>query len=195
MTDEKKISEAIQRMETPKGEIFLLYASDLGVSKVDFDHKRTFEKFLVNTIIQFVYPDAVLSKKESGAPFLENYPTVFLSISHSSDLAVVYFSRFPTVGIDIERLDRTMIGRSKYFLTPTEELKWKNDNFELLNAWCAKEAMYKCLGGEVENFKNSLIVEKISEHQILVSHKKNVLEFSVEKLEKHLLVFWTGESV
>lgn len=189
MVEEKRIKEAIRCQKKAKGEIYLLYASDLGLSLSDFDHKRTFEKFLVNSIIQFVHPKAILSKKESGDPYLENLPEVHLSISHSSDLAVVYFSKEPMVGIDIERLDRTMIGRSKYFLTPLEEAKWKDDNFKLLNAWCAKETMYKCLGGEVESFKNSLVVEEISEDRIVVSHQDVTLVFCVEKLERHLMVY------
>lgn len=189
MVDEKSIKASIIEKKTILGSIFLLDANDLNLSISDFDHKRTFEKFLVDSIIQAIYPKAILKKTDSGAPFLENYPAVFLSISHSSSLAVVYFSEKSSIGIDIEMLSRIMIGRSKYFLTPNENIRWEKDNFKLLNAWSAKEAMYKYLKGEVENFKNSIIVEDISEQKIIVSHLGITCEFKVDKLENHLMIY------
>ena len=83
--------------------------------------------------------------QKSGRPQLKD-SAKNISISHSSDLVVVFISNKLT-GVDAENANRNIDKVVNRFLHP-KEMDWieksGNPQFLKILLWCAKEAVYKC---------------------------------------------------
>ena len=83
---------------------------------------------------------------ELGKPNLVQHPLLHLSISHRHNWLAFAISEQP-IGIDVETFNANMREAQHYFMHSEERVgKWSDD--DLLRIWCAKEALFKKLGGE-----------------------------------------------
>lgn len=108
--------------------------------------KRQTEYLATRLLLQNLLGEkAEIIYQDSGRPLIKN-SAKNISISHSSDLVVVFISNKLT-GVDAENENRNIDKVVKRFLHPIE-IEWieKSGNPQLLKIllWCAKEAIYKC---------------------------------------------------
>lgn len=94
---------------------------------------------------------------QARAPYIVNYPELYLSISHSYEYAVAVIAPFK-IGIDIEKIEPRPDSLAHYFCSQEEQALLKKDSTrkdELLTFfWSRKEAVSKFLGlGGKMNFK------------------------------------------
>jgi phosphopantetheinyl transferase len=113
--------------------------------KFKFEKRQT-EYLATRLLLQNLLGEkAEIIYQDSGRPLIKN-STKNISISHSSDLVVVFISNKLT-GVDAENANRNIDKVVKRFLHP-KEIEWieKSNNPQLLKIlfWCAKEAIYKC---------------------------------------------------
>ncbi|GHV52918.1 siderophore biosynthesis protein [Bacteroidia bacterium] len=92
----------------------------------------------------------------NGAPYLPG-KDIHLSISHTRDYAAVALGKYPT-GIDIEyRGDRVLKVKSRFLCREEEAfIDPRHEAAHALVCWCAKEALYKCIGRSDMDFKKNL---------------------------------------
>ena len=87
-----------------------------------------------------------ISYDNTGKPLLVNIPG-HISISHSSNCAVIYFHPELHPGIDIESISRNVERAARKFLSEKElkDCAAENQlsNKDMLLRWCAKEAVFK----------------------------------------------------
>jgi 4'-phosphopantetheinyl transferase len=88
-----------------------------------------------------------------GKPLLASpHEGIHFSLSHCKDLALVAISRCGPVGIDLEPIDRAtdLLGCEEGFCHVLETRALPVEKSErathLLENWCAKEALLKCIG-------------------------------------------------
>ncbi len=90
-----------------------------------------------------------------GKPAIKNY-NLNISISHSANLAVILISEYNS-GIDTERLDRNIEKAAIRFLPENElknTLKADNPRHMQIIYWCAMEAVYKCISGQITDIRS-----------------------------------------
>ncbi len=100
-----------------------------------------------------------LQYAQSGKPFLEE--DLYISISHSSDLAAVLLSKQPA-GIDVESLHRKTDKIAPRYLSDKELediSSTPNPDFTRIVYWCAKEALFKCTPLEGIDFKRQILIK------------------------------------
>ena len=92
----------------------------------------------------------------NGAPYLPG-KEIRLSISHTRDYAAVALGNYPT-GIDIEYQSERVLKIRSRFLSDEEEafIDPRYEAAHSLACWCAKEALYKCIGEKDLDFKKHL---------------------------------------
>lgn len=113
--------------------------------KFKFEKRQT-EYLATRLLLQNLLGEkAEIIYQDSGRPLIKD-SAKNISISHSSDLVVIFISNKLT-GVDAENANRNIDKVVKRFLQP-KEIEWleKSDNPQLLKIllWCAKEAIYKC---------------------------------------------------
>ena len=107
--------------------------SERMIRKVFFEHYRI--------------RDAVISRSETGKPFLENTP-LFFSVTHTKETRFIAVSD-ENIGIDAELISREIDYRpilSRFPFDEREEIKGKED---FLRHWTAIESTVKWLGGSL----------------------------------------------
>lgn len=157
--------------------------SHLSVRKIenyDFrlkngEKKREIEKDEVLRSLQDLGFESVISYKESGQPYLENYSGFFLSISHSNGWIAVYVSERP-VGIDIETENPRMVEGASYFLNEKEQ-KYKSDVNTLHIIWGAKEAFYKWKEGKIKDLKNDVTILTVAKNTVIIEFQGSIDAF------------------
>jgi phosphopantetheinyl transferase (holo-ACP synthase) len=125
-----------------------------SLSGMNNDRRR--REWLASRILlkELTGEEAVISYRPSGAPYVWRRKT-HISISHTKDYAAIVLDNDYSVGIDIEYPNPRAQKVKKRFLSPEEEAFLDNEN-EMLHSlicWCAKEAIYKCMGSEESDFK------------------------------------------
>lgn len=86
-----------------------------------------------------------IGKKDTGQPYLVNHPLLFISISHRNEYVAVALSE-QEVGLDVESFNPNLEKAKEYYLN-RQECVFDLKKEDLLLIWCAKEALYKRLGG------------------------------------------------
>lgn len=146
------------------------------------EKKRDIEKEEVLRSLSLLGFDSIIAYKESGQPFLENYPELFLSISHSRAWMAVYVSEKP-VGIDIEFENSRIFYGASYYINEKEE-HYISDIKCLHIIWGAKEAFYKWKEGKVENTKDDITITSIDMNnnkvKVLFQDETHVFDFLQE---------------
>ena len=118
-------------------EDFLLYRNEL----------RKKEWLAVRLLLQqMTGKNSKISYDSAGKPMLVDSPG-HISISHSSNCAVIYFHPNQHPGIDIESISRHVERAARKFLSDKElndcTIGNQLSNKDLLLRWCAKEAVFK----------------------------------------------------
>lgn len=112
-----------------------------------------------------------LSYRACGAPYLTEHPSFGISISHTEDGAVVLFSPWGGVGVDLERLGNQVERVSLRYLSPREEqLVSAHPEAHLLRhlLWSSKEAAFKLVNppsGSLLSFELATPLEELLEQR------------------------------
>ncbi len=127
--------------------------------------------------------DPVFAETDLGKPYLENYPDIHFSLSHSGHWAVCAVGNAP-LGVDVEQPRCTMeIG--KRFFRP-DELPETEDKDFLLRLWTAKEAFLKAIGTGLTVSPDSF--------RVILSQNEAVLDQNLSEFSFLLQEFSLGES-
>lgn len=106
------------------------------------DTKRERERRAVADVLSGMLGRRVtIGHTPDGAPFIEDSPEIFLSVSHCIDAVAVAVSRHGCVGIDIERPSPRLARIVARVMRDDEPA-----GIDPLRAWTAKEAVFKCAG-------------------------------------------------
>lgn len=125
----------------PAGEVKIYIAP---IPATDRSQRRRTEQEVVTRMIRSIFgPDAALCHHHSGQPYIKD-SQLNISISHSSSTAAIAVSPTPA-GIDIEQ-PRTALTRTAPRFLSANELACCTSPHRLLQAWTAKEAVFKCAG-------------------------------------------------
>lgn len=89
-------------------------------------------------------PGATLCHHQNGSPYLHNNP-IHISISHCATHIAIATHPTQRIGIDIETWRPTLERVKEKFLSPNEIAIYNTPEL-LLQAWTAKEAVYKAAG-------------------------------------------------
>lgn len=152
--------------------------------------KREIETSVVKDKLSQIYPDSILTYKNTGEPIIKNNKFPFISISHSKDLFAIYLSNEP-VGIDIQYFKESLVKGTAYFLND-KEYELDLTALNLLLIWSAKEAYYKKRGGEIVDLKDEVTVTDINmqKKQLLIQYDRVIEVLNLQVRENHVLV-WT----
>lgn len=115
------------------------------------------ERQVVNDLLEEMLGAPVqVDHHANGAPFLPQYPGLYISISHSLKQVAVALSSKP-VGIDTETLRPQLERVKRKFLSEEEQARFVTIE-DLLLAWCIKEAAYKIAGIEGLDFAHDIAI-------------------------------------
>jgi phosphopantetheinyl transferase len=180
----------VHTISVPLGTIYLATFPKLEILKGKA--KRLMEEQMKSNLIEYVFKKPInIHYKDSGAPYLAEFPNLHISLSHSSNLLVLYLSEVQEIGIDLQIIKSGIYEGRSYFINETEELtfdKQLKDDEILLSIWCVKEAMYKQLGG-IKNAKNDLTVILNEKMEWICSYNKHEYRFGNQKIEDFLLFY------
>lgn len=115
--------------------------------------RRAAEQMTIANLVSEVFgTDKKYAHREDGAPYIEGCDDLYISVSHSREVAVLAVAPYP-IGIDIEEPRQQLIRIAKKFLSEQEYSSLSQENgqpttTELLRAWTIKEAAFKALPGE-----------------------------------------------
>ena len=123
--------------------------------------KRKKERLGVYCLLNSVFPlrFPIIRYSEAGQPFIDGYDK-FISISHSDKYVVLMVSPIPC-GVDIQVTKPNIAMGVDLFINEKDQINdgTITNNEKLHQFWCAKEALYKKYGGDVD-FKNVFTFEK-----------------------------------
>ncbi len=125
--------------------------------------------------------DIKIAYHELGAPYLQNFSELHLSITHSHEYAIAALSSDKRInlGIDIERFDNRNFEKSMGIAFSEREKEYlaARPAVESYNSWTMKEAYLKYIKkGFHENLKNIEIIDKRIYH--------NCIEIKLNKLQR-----------
>ena len=127
--------------------------------KKEEDLKRSLAgEFLIKKILteDFGIENPIISRNEKGQPIIEN-TDIFISISHSGDLAVAAADRKP-IGIDAEKIKPRNLKLAEKICLPEEKEYIFSSEDNILNRfyeiWTGKEAYFKKTGTGITDFKS-----------------------------------------
>lgn len=126
--------------------------------------KRRLEIVASRYLFKYLCGDAyeTIVHDENGRPYIKSGSRK-ISISHTGNYVAVAVSTFD-VGIDIETITGRAYRLKSRFLSDTEIGNIDNNNFEVdaVVRWSAKESVYKVVGREVYDFKDTLSTGRFS---------------------------------
>ena len=126
------------------------------------------QKLLMNTFQN--YKDLVITKNKYGKPYIEN--NLFFNISHSNNYVVLVTSN-KEIGIDIEKIRKQELKKTKFFSTKEEYEYITNSNNQTESFWTIytlKEAYFKMKGTDLNNIQK--VSFKIDNEKITCSDKQ-----------------------
>lgn len=125
----------------------------------------------------------IFAETPLGKPYLENYPRIHFSLSHSGSWAVCAVGDAP-LGVDVE-LPRCTMDIAKRFFRPEELPKTENKD-HLLRLWTAKEAFLKAIGTGLTLSPDSF--------RVVLGENEAKIEQNFSKFSYYLQEFSLGES-
>jgi phosphopantetheinyl transferase len=155
--------------------------------------KRAFEKEMTSHLFcHFLHDNKLkINHLPSGKPFLENHPKINISISHSAGYFAIYYSEKKAVGIDIQVFKPIIIQQPGYFLNENEikNPTWLKNSIILHQIWCAKEALYKLLGGDISSMKDDFTVSIVDADKLTILYKNQLFEAKSMQKDDCFIVF------
>lgn len=118
--------------------------------------RRRAECAAVDALIAYAGLTGPVEHRNSGAPYLAAHPELHISVSHSRRLAALAVSRHP-VGIDVEEWRDNLPRVLPRVLSDTELAAWSDHPLE---AWTAKESLYKIAGIPGADFAADLHIDR-----------------------------------
>lgn len=135
--------------------------------------KRNAEISTVTRLIRRTFgEEATLSHRPSGAPYIEK-SLKHISISHGAGYALLAISDSNPVGIDIESPRQALKHISKRILGISEQKAYGSSLERLLDAWTAKEAIFKALGIPELTITDIILPDDLSQSPLTI-HGKSV---------------------
>ena len=175
-------------IKSKSGTIWLLDSDENLIDKSQFKTKKEFENHIISRMIEDSIGEYDLSHLENGSPFLVGLEESNISISHSANLFAIYLSKENKVGVDVELMTKQLTPGRHYFLNH-EEMKTDWNNKDLYAIWCAKEAYYKFIKGNVKAINEELTILTIDEQEIRGQFNNEIVLFSIERLKGIILVY------
>jgi len=175
--------------QTNLGTIHLWEIEEYDLKISAGEKKRSIEKESVLKKINELGFNDSLQKKESGQPFLENNPTIFISISHCQNQMALYIASKP-VGIDIENERPRLFDGQSYYVNETEEKEVLNQE-RLQLIWGGKETLYKQFEGQILDLKNEVSLVSVNKLNNSIVLEYNSMRYNLEyrQLKNMWLVF------
>lgn len=140
--------------------------------------KRQTEYLATRLLLQNLMGEkAEIIYQDSGRPLIKN-AAKSISISHSSDLVVVFISN-KLNGVDAENANRNIDKVVKRFLHP-KEIEWiensENPQFLKILCWSAKEAVYKCACETGIQFDTQIFISPFEYSKTNLFHGKIIFQ-------------------
>lgn len=146
--------------------------------------KREFEKIeVLNAIKHLGYLEDEFYYENKKPKLPNNY----ISISHSEGWFAIYVSSTP-VGIDIEPL-KNKISRVKSYFMNSSEIKQYCCLNEIQLIWCAKEAFYKLMEGQITDYQKDITITKISSLYIIIQFANKTTKLEYKKIGNTYVVW------
>ena len=121
--------------------------------------KRELEWMSIRLILQeLINDDKTVNHTSQGQPFLSD-KSYQISISHSTDYAVVLLHKSKKVGVDIENFSHRILKIEKRFISKDEYIDSEKRTLHLILHWCAKETLYKLMDSTEIIFKDHLHIK------------------------------------
>ncbi len=134
--------------------------------------------------------DTEIAYTPEGCPTIRccNGEQWHVSVSHSPTHVAVMFSR-EICGMDMELLNRDFGRIRGRYLSPQDVESGETGRFEAV-AWCAKEAIYKFLGGRVADLRNNVNIREIDWNMGTLraeTQGKRLPELTFTEYERHII--------
>lgn len=101
-----------------------------------------------------------INHNQYGKPMLVGHKGN-ISVSHNARWLLVLYSEQSSVGVDVEEVQERIIKLQSRFLSEGEIPEYRNDKRALTIAWCAKEAVLKCIGFKNISFQKHLKIKNL----------------------------------
>lgn len=175
-----------------------LFESEKSVFQTIKNEKRKKEYLAVRALLKKMTGSGFkITYEKSGRPKLLNYP-VNISISHSAELAVIFFSE-GNAGIDVENSGRNIAPVAKRFLSKTEMTQTENSpdkqTMQIIY-WGAKEAIFKCTCEENIQFNSQIRIlpfelndEGNFRGELTISNQQFRFDLGYFKVENNVVVY------
>jgi len=164
-----------------------------------FKNERRKKEFLaVRALLQELTGNQLkIEYKKNGRPYLKDSQK-YISISHSSELAVVFISD-RNAGVDVENTNRNIAPIAKRFLSKEEMSHTeKSADKQVMQTiyWSAKEAIFKCTSKENIRFNSQILIEPFELEEkgnfrgtLKTEHLTFVFELNYFLIENNVVVY------
>lgn len=153
---------AIWKIEEPES----FFTEHIGFEQADIkNEKRRMERLAGRFLLKHLkedFPLLNIQPDEYDKPRIDNNKYYF-SISHSWPYVAAIVSPYVEAGIDIQTWHPRMQKLQNKFLSPAEQVYFRNDGKLITAAWSAKEAAYKWQGRRGVEFIDHLPIEKYTQ--------------------------------
>ena len=158
-----------------------LLPQELNMYRSITNDKRKCEYLSIRKAIQTIYDEEeYLTYSENGKPNLA-VSGHKISISHSLGLLGIIIHPKLEVGIDLQHETEKIFRIKNRFMSPKELEASKDDEWQLLTYWCAKEALFKYYSkGNVEFSKNLFVEPFILDNSGRLLGKVNMPDMKVD---------------
>lgn len=147
--------------------------------------KRFLEKKSLKNLIYHLFgTHTEINHNQYGKPMLVGH-IGNISVSHNARWLLVLYSEQMAVGVDVEEIQDRMLNMHSRFLSEGEIPEYRNDKKALTIAWCAKEAVLKCIGFKNISFQKHLKIKNFN-----FSENKLTLESSWPEAKGIFNVGW-----
>lgn len=180
----------------------LLKMSDLSLADMDIyqtkkNDKRKKEWLACRNLLNKIFQKKVnVHYSQNGKPHLEenNY---HISMSHSGEYSCVYTDHINPVGVDIQKLKRSIQKGIDFYINETER-RWiePEDNLMLHIIWSVKESVFKYCGINELDMKKDIILSSFKSNQngmievsILNHDFKNKLLINYVTFDDYILTY------
>ncbi len=178
----------VKIIDTDKGKLWVLNASENGIERNEFDNKNAYQRHIVDLMIQDVIGNYPIVHLDNGAPLIEAFPRKHISLSHSGEWIAVYWGDEP-LGVDVQEMTKTLMDKRHYFVNIEEEAKLDITEKNLNLIWGAKEVLYKKRQGSIKNYKEDICIKQITKTSIEVLFNRTLYLFNYSLLDNRVVVY------
>lgn len=133
-------------------------------------------------INQHISKEDQLCHHSNGAPFIKGNDC-FISISHSATEIALAINHTHPIGIDIENWRDQLLRVRNRFLSH-EEMRIYTSHQQLLQAWTAKEALYKIANTPGISFADDIRLPLFNDdHHAIVNTPHSISKFAIHYLD------------